>query len=283
MVIKLRGVDFSSNNIGNIPLVEREVRDDVKTLLNNYGRTFSKREGLAVQDFIDGLKSENLWTNIGNLYIPALAEDVSKTLLNIKTGVFDATPKNTVYLLQDKGLRTIYDSSNGVIPADDRAVVKTNGSYMNMHMMVYITPQDKTLENEYDPIDYFSLLGNGVTKTFRTALNRTNGQWNVIWNSASPKYLMGMVKDTLSNFIGISCGSDGVIIGVNDNSDRGNLGPTETVDTTMTDVPTYIGLAYNYTPSCTNPMRMISMGTSFTKEQLLKYNELCDALIAAIC
>lgn len=283
MIIKLRGVDFSSNNIGNIPLVEREVRDDVKTLLNNYGRTFSKREGLAVQDFIDGLKSENLWSNIGNLYIPALADDVSKTLFNVKTGVFDATPKDTVYELERNGLRAIYDADMGIIPAEDRAVVKTNGSYMNMHMMVYIAQQDKTLENENNPMDYFSLLGNGVTKTFRSALNGSNGQWQIIWNSSSPKYVISRLEDYLENFIGITCGSDGNLIGVYNGSDRGNLGRTETVDTTMTDVPTYIGLQYNYAPSCTNPMRMISMGTSFTKEQLLKYNELCDALIAVIC
>ena len=63
MILRLSGADFSANNIGKIDIV-RELSEDTISLLSNFTREITNEQRFAVQDFINGLKSNGIWSYI---------------------------------------------------------------------------------------------------------------------------------------------------------------------------------------------------------------------------
>ena len=281
MIIKLVGADFSANNIGKVAL-KREVSDATKSLLSNYTRSLTTKQQLAVEDFILGLKSNGLWASIGNLYIQALAGNLNETMFNIKTETKDTTPSSEYYLLENNGLRTKYYSTNTTIPSDSRAIVKMNASYMNLHYMVYVSKLENDTNSKWTSNYYMTTYNSTVYKGMKVEYNAGNQTWNAIINGNPTRYAQAYKNEYVEGFVGVSCQSDGKVIGVTNNT-AGNLGVSEDVDTTISDVNTYIGCSVQGYANCSNPMRIITMGSGLSSDQLLKYNELCDALISKIC
>ena len=286
MIIRLSGADFSANNIGTIQLI-KEVTQETRDLLANYSREFTKTQKLAVQDFIDGLKSEGIWSHIENLYIPALAGDLSESLFDVKGGVVDANPSADYYLIESNGLRTNFYSSSTVIPTNSRAIINVNGSYMNQHYMAYIADNVWGDENHYSYEAFLTSYNNSAYRGLNIAENTNNNQW-LLSITGNPERAVQSVSNskigtTIKGFICISSGSDGTPIGIIDNHVDDQLSPTETTDTTMTDVPTFIGCSVQGYAKCSTPMRIISTGTAMDMTMMQKYNELCDALIGKIC
>ena len=91
------------------------------------------------------------------------------------------------------------------------------------------------------------------------------------------------IGTTIKGFLCVSSGSDGTPIGIIDNHVGDQVSQTETTDTTMTDVPTFIGCTVQGYANCSTPMRIISTGTAMDMTMMQKYNELCDVLIGKIC
>ena len=286
MIIRLSGADFSVNNIGTIQLI-KEVTQETRDLLANYSREFTKTQMLAVQDFIDGLKTKGIWAHIENLYIPALAGDLSETLFDVKGGVVDANPSAEYYLIESNGLRTNFYSSNTVIPKDSRAIIKVNGSYMNQHYMVYTADNVWGEENHNTTEGFLTSYSNSAYRGLSISENTNNNQWLLIITGNPQRSVQSVgnntIGTTIKGFLCISSGSDGTPIGIIDNYIGGQLSPTETIDTTMTDVPTFIGCSVQGYAKCSTPMRIISTGTAMDMTMMQKYNELCDALIGKIC
>lgn len=286
MIIRLSGADFSANNIGTIQLL-KEVTQETRDLLANYSRTFTKSQMLAVQDFIDGLKSEGIWSHIENLYIPALAGDLSETLFDVKGGVVDANPSADYYLIESNGLRTKFYSSNTVIPTNSRAIINVNGSYMNQHYMAYIADNVWGDESHNLTEKFLTSYNNSAYRGLYITENTNNNHW-LLGVTGNPQRsvqdaLNSIIGTTIKGFLCISSGSDGKPIGIIDNYIGDQLSPTETTDTTMTDVPTFIGCSVQGYAQCSTPMRIISTGTAMDMTMMQKYNELCDALIGKVC
>lgn len=96
MIIKLKGASFSEavtigtevqydSNVGNL-------------FVNGYLKSASKKQKVALFNFLSNLHTENLWDKITGMYIPILGKSVSDALLNVKTSyggnnILDAYPE----------------------------------------------------------------------------------------------------------------------------------------------------------------------------------------------
>lgn len=271
MILRLSGADFSANNIGSVQLV-RELTTETKTLLANYTRELTSNQKLAVQDFIQGLKDNNIWSKIGNLYIPLLAGNVSETLFNVKTSTLDCTMDGTYYELVDGSVK-VKDEYNTVVIPSSAGAVKVNGSYMNLHLMSYVK--------------------DGIYKTDERHINTIYGGVNAykslkVWGNdvfygGNPPFVAAnnlLTPESVGGFLAVNSGTD-KIYGVYNNR-YGTQNAVDTVDTTITNVNMTIACASNRSGVANISQYMIGVGTSMSKEEMLKYNELCDALVNAL-
>lgn len=278
MIFILKNADFSKNNVGVIDLTF-EVSDETKQLLSNYDKTFFDTEQFAVQRFITGLKDNNIWDKINNLYIPALAGSLATCMYNLKSNTIDAVPNDNAYMMEQNGLRT---KEYGIIlSSDDTTTVQFTGKYKDMHYMVY-TPT--VFSNDYIDKDkenyFFTGIDSSSYKGLRTGYTSVNGRWNIIMTGNPSKYTVA--EPTLGNFIAVTCSDDGITYGFSKDKYY-SQSEAESKNNEFTDMPVYIGCEYNRKASCVNPMNIISMGKSLTKDELTIYQTLCDSLIAAIC
>lgn len=252
MILRLRGADFSANNIGKINII-RELRDDTKQLLSNFSKELTTNQQYALQDFIDGLKESGLWSAIGNLYLPILAGDLSETLFNIKTSVLDATPNGESYILENGGLHPI---ANGT-----KAYVKYNGSYQNFHAVIYPTETIAKFDNDqfiYGLNDYgynYCRFGVNVSNnlTCYVAINGAEGVSFGISETENTKKLIGVVQSTIGN---MKVGFDNKFGGT----------PLST-DNTYTDANLAVLSAPHVMRTFGTPIGLISYGTAFSEEQ----------------
>lgn len=131
MILRLSGADFSANNIGQIQFI-RELTSDTLALLDRYTKELTTDQKFAVQDFISGLKTNGVWSSIGNLYLPILAGSLPECLYNIKNGNVDAVPTDEYYELSTLGLASKdKTSTSGIV------TVPINGSQQNLHMAIF--------------------------------------------------------------------------------------------------------------------------------------------------
>lgn len=283
MILRLSGADFSANNIGKIN-INRELTQETIELLSHYTRELTKDQKYAVQEFIDELKASGLWANIGNLYMPVLAGSLEESMYNIKTNTLDTTPSSEYYLLEENGIRVKQLESGTVVPTEQRAIVKMNASYMNLHYAVYIA--DKTWGVPNSTNTFATSFGNSAYKGILLSENSYNNTWMLNINGnpakASNTPSKSNIGETVGGFLSVSTNSDGLCIGRIANSTSGQYTATETTDTTMTDVPTFIGCTVQGYASCLIPMKMISMGTGMSAEQLAKYNEICNKVMTVL-
>ena len=279
MIITLKNADFSINNIGKIDINEK-LNENTKEILSKYSRQFTDTQKLALQHFVNGLKSNGIWEHMCNLYIPALAGDMSEMLYNIKTGVVDSIPDSEYYQSESYGLRTKEFDTNTVVPTEKCAKVKMNGSYMNLHYAVYLA-SPLVYEEGKENVNYFITTDDGKAyKGFRSYYTTGNSRFNLIVTGNPDKYAIS--DEHCSGFVCATCASDGLNRGIINNV-TGNVSQTETTDTTMTDSTTWIGCSVQRWAKCTTPMRLISMGSALTDEELILYNTLCDTFISSIC
>lgn len=269
MIIRLSGADFSANNIGTIQLI-KGVTQETRDLLANYSREFTKTQKLAVQDFIDGLKSEGIWSHIENLYIPALAGDLSETLFDVKGGVVDATPSAEAYDIDTHGLHRGNGASASAV-----AKTKVNGSFCNFHMAMFLSRFDVDSEQTR-----FNTLYDGGDVIFRPSvwnglsLTQTNSEstnmGNSLLNSGDAKGFYGFGYGTDSNFT--------VYNGVN----KGKSNTTFSTDTTISNVNMYIGTDINGASRSVFSQALISTGSNMGADMMITYSNLVSTLMASL-
>lgn len=268
MIIRLSGADFSANNIGTIQLI-KEVTQETRDLLANYSREFTKTQMLAVQDFINGLKSEGIWSHIENLVIPALAGDVSEAFYPIKgNGVYNEY--TTVYSLKNNGLY-VASSDGSKIPAK----IKVNGSYMNFHIASYLSYCSSSSSSE---VTINSIYGQGVTIRER---------W--MWNNNITIYF-GDIHKTISNhassinntptFLGVSSGTDD-LFSVHNGTKNSSSSVLDS-DTTITNIPFNVGADINNVTSSNIAQGLISTGSAMSSDMMLTYSNLVDTLMVSL-
>lgn len=278
MIIKLNGADFSANNIGVIQL-QRIVSEETKALLANYSREFSKDQQMAVQDFIIGLKDDNIWNNIDNLYVPALASGIEEAFYNIKTGAIDFVPSSVYYEMESFGIRPV--AGDTAVDASNIATATLGGSRMDYHFMVHVSHASFEDGNAWDlPI----ICNNGgVLAGLRMFRNIASNYFTISSYSSTALDIQKIPgENDISGFWGISSGQAKAFGMVNGYSD-GQLNNVEADDTTFTGKLAYIGYQYTRKPMMQAGMRIISTGRYLDEALMGKYNDLCDALIYAIC
>ena len=271
MILRLNGADFSANNIGKIDII-REITSDTKKLLSNFNREFTDEQMFAVQDFINGLKNNGIWSSIGNLYIPVICGSLSECGYNLKTGKNDVT-FGSDYVWSNKGLKLLPISTNYWLVA---AKVKINGSQQNLHLGAYntdslagITQTEAifgcSLTNDNKTIVQFGITAN---KSFSL---KTDNSANVSVGALTDadfvaKSLKMVVQSTLGNF--------GVV-----GNFAGKYGTPISTDHTLTDVPVNVFNIASVWRETKN-YGLLTLGTALTREQARMYSNLCDALMS---
>lgn len=275
MILRLSGADFSANNIGTIQLV-RELREDTKTLIANYTRGLTESQKFAVQDFIDNLKSEDIWSHIGNLYLPVLGGALSETLYNVKTGTVDAVPTSDGYVLENDGIRAIGTDKNY------SASVKYNGSQMNLHMLVYNTtlPSETEMTNN-DFVCAGAKSEDGINRLIQFDLNKRGVPFiktdtgMILYNHSIPKDISKSLKGYTQRTDGVKVLNAGILTNAKDKI-------LET-DNTYTDFSVGI-LSFHdrFMQEGYCSYGLFSMGSALSDEQMLKYHQLANTLMTAM-
>lgn len=271
MILRLSGADFSANNIGKIDII-REITSDTRKLLSKFSREFTDEQMFAVQDFINGLKNNGIWSSIGNLYIPVMCGSLSECGYNLKTGEKDVTFSSD-YVWSNKGLKLLPTSTNYWLTA---AKVKINGSQQNLHLGAYntdslagITQTEAifgcNLTDDNKTIIQFGLTANNAfsLKTDNNAYVQTGVLSDTDFVDKSLKMV---IQSTLGNF--------GVI-----GAFTGEYGTPISTDHTYTDVPVNVFNIANVWRETKN-YGLLTLGTALTREQAITYSNLCDALMS---
>lgn len=270
MILRLSGADFSANNIGKIDII-REITSDTRELLSKFSREFTEEQMFAVQDFINGLKNNGIWSSIGNLYIPVMCGSLSECGYNLKTGKNDVT-FGSDYVWSNKGLKLLPTSTNYWHAA---AKVKINGSQQNLHLGAYNTESLAGI-TQTEAIFGCSLDNNKTTIQLGITANKglslktddnTNIQVGLLTDADfGAKSLKMVVQSTLGNF--------GVI-----GAFTGEYGTPISTDHTYTDVPVNVfNIATVWRE--TKNYGLFTLGTALTREQASTYSNLCDALMS---
>ena len=272
MVIKLTGADFSNNNIGKLNLLAT-LSSETKALLANYSRRLTSEQNYAVQDFIQGLKDNGIWTKIGNLYLPVLAGNLSEVLYNVKTGAMDGSLNPSGYVLQNNGLNVIPETSSKDT-LNLGTMVKYNGSQQNLHALFYNTTEITATADNRDFLigaDANGFTSYAVSKTSFTV--KTDGNIEVVPTSKmlakTTPSLKGIVQSTGGNMI---VGSDNPTIG----------GTLIATDNTYTNAKFKIlGLPSAFRRN-TADYGLISLGYALTETEASKYSELSDEFMSKL-
>lgn len=270
MILRLNGADFSANNIGKIDII-REITSDTKKLLSNFSREFTDEQMFAVQDFINGLKNNGIWSSIGNLYIPVMCGSLSECGYNLKTGKNDVT-FGSDYVWSNKGLKLLPISTNYW---DTAAKVKINGSQQNLHLGAYNTDslagitQTEAIFGCNLTDDNKTMIQFGITANKSFSL-KTDNSANVSVGALTSadfdaKSLKMVVQSTLGNF--------GVI-----GAFTGEYVTPISTDHTYTDVPVNVFNIASVWRETKN-YGLFTLGTALTREQASTYSSLCDALM----
>lgn len=116
MVVKLNGADFSEQNIGTYELPE-EINAFTLAAIAASGRTFNSTQKSALNTFFKTLgafgNESAIWSKLDKVYMPMLAGDLSKAVVNYKTNNVDAVPDASWLELRNRGLAKISGSTTG--------------------------------------------------------------------------------------------------------------------------------------------------------------------------
>ena len=271
MILRLSGADFSANNIGKIDII-REITNDTRKLLSKFSRAFTGEQMFAVQDFINGLKNNGIWSSIGNLYIPVMCGSLSECGYNLKTGEKDVV-FGSDYVWSNKGLKLLPTSTNYWLTA---AKAKFNGSQQNLHLGAYNTDslagiaQTEAIFGCSFGNDNKTVIQFGITANKAFSL-KTDNYTNVSVGALTgadfaAKSLKMVVQSTLGNF--------GVI-----GAFTGEYETPISTDHTYTDVPVSVFNIASVWRETKN-YGLVTLGTALTREQASTYSNLCDALMS---
>lgn len=267
MILRLSGADFSANNIGKIDII-REITSDTRELLSKFSREFTEEQMFAVQDFINGLKNNGIWSSVRNLYIPIMCGSLSECGYNLKTGEKDVTFSSD-YVWSNKGLKLLPKGRS-------IAKVNFNGSQQNLHLGAYnidslagITQTEVIWGGELAD-DNKTTIQFGIAADNKFSL-KTDNNHNVnvgsLKNADFGKQSLKMViQSTLGNF--------GVVGNI-----TGKYGTPISTDHTYTNVPVKvfsIALVWRETKN----YGLLTLGTALTRGQASTYSNLCDALMS---
>lgn len=278
MIIKLTGANFSQNNIGKIEFAPT-LNTETLNILSNYSRELSEEQQFAFQDYLLGLKNNNLWSSIKNLYLPLLAGKVGESFFNVKTNIIDCTPNSSDYTItSNNGLKCTTEIGNS---PSSIVTFPYTGSQNNLHCLFYNT---SILAENQDIIDGFAdnnakwitLTTGGLNGSGRVGFVKTNNNKNVKFIGQS------LLLNNSPTFQGWTQRTDGNAY-INAEGVTTGTSPIDT-DQTYTNLPIKPFLRFNNTMNTGGSVELgiISMGSSLTDEQMVTYKNLTDTFISSL-
>lgn len=276
MIIKLKGASFSEAvTIGT----EVQYDSNVDNLfVNGYLKSASKKQKVALSNFLSNLHTENLWDKITGMYIPILGESVSDALLNVKTSyggnnILDSYPDGVFEMDNDnKGIkgtnRVVFDR---IWP--DSSWYSTSANYSNFHQCIVATDYKPTSSQKI--LNISSMKKSTYTDIYPFIIVCKSGYKNTL-NLAS-----GVEKQVSLQNPTIVC-----LNAENNTMYNGNNTYFEATEAhTNNDYllfPFFTGVATaengNTTPFLKG-LKFMSFGKSMTQEEMQKYYELVKTLV----
>lgn len=105
MIIKIKDADFSANNIGNVPVSELS-QFTLNAIAASGNSLLTNTQKSALEDFfttIGATTNSALWGKIKYVWLPMLAGELSKALVNYKDNTVSVTP-NSSWKLENNGI-----------------------------------------------------------------------------------------------------------------------------------------------------------------------------------
>ena len=132
MIVSIKGADFSADNLGKVT-IPRTLRAFTTAAILASGNTdLTELQKYALDDFFRvigaGEVGDTIASRLKYLFIPIMAGDLSKTLINYKDAAFtiEATPSDTKWALGTKGLYGLDSGSSGAITLNLASPLREN-------------------------------------------------------------------------------------------------------------------------------------------------------------
>ena len=276
MIIKLKGASFNEAvTIGT----EVQYDSNVDNLfVNGYLKSASKKQKVALSNFLYNLHTENLWDKITGMYIPILGNSVSDALLNVKTSyggnnILDSYPDGVFEMDNDnKGIkgtnRIVFD---GVWP--NSSWYSTSVNYSNFHQCIVATDYKPTggqtihnlsviKKDTYTSINPFIVV---CKSTYKNTINLASGVEKPVSLQNPTIVCLNAENNTMYN------GNNTYFEATEAHTDNDYLL-----------FPFFNGI---YTPENGNTtpflkgLKFMSFGKSMTQEEMQKYYELVKTLV----
>lgn len=277
MIIKLKGASFSEAvTIGT----EVQYDSNVNNLfVNGYLKSASKKQKVALSNFLSNLHTENLWDKITGMYIPILGKSVSDALLNVKTSyggnnILDSYPEGVFEMDTDnngiKGTnKVVFDRA-----WPDNTWYSISENYSNFHQCVvatdYKSPSAQKIlalstmkKSTYTGISVFSVICK--SNTYKNTLNLASGIEKPVSLQNPTIVCLNAENSTMYN---------------GDNTYFET--PEAHTDNDYLLYPFFTGVStaeYGNTTSFLQGLKFMSFGKSMTQEEMQKYYELVKTLV----
>lgn len=269
MIIRLREADFSRKNIGKLELT-KELSAEVTNILENYTRNLTETQKFALDDFITGLKNNNIWDKINVMYMPVLSNNLTEAFINIKTLTTTTTPSSSKYSVANGWLKSTINFGDAQNTSTDTAQIMLNGSMMNLHFSLYM--------NGTSIRDTSTLIDTRATETESDILrmDMSNTSNSLIVLGTNSRFTTTPI--TGKGLVGFSSRTDGFTV-IQQNSVSDTPEGKVAADTTITNKIAYVNRRISGWASTVVDWALMSTGNSLTLIEAQKYKELVDNFV----
>lgn len=282
MILVLQNADFSANNLGKISI---ELKERTKIIMSKYGRDFSTEEGVAIQEFMDGLDSSGILPKLSCLYMPVFASSLETAFVNLANTEFntDSLENTTGISFSNGSIKNDGTNSNFKIVIGKEVTAKRNNVLMASYGLLVRSENIQytsasfncnymwspvTIQSLYNVSNYFKAPTYRYTSTDRLpaivgdnygmmGLNFRESDLSnntmVLLGQYEAKYLSAQFTENSSSVPYSSLPAD------------------EQLNTTITPVGN---------TGMQGPCKMIVLGESLSDEQLSKFYELVDGVMS---
>lgn len=122
MIIVLKDANFANNNIGEVE-VPRLINQFTLNAIAASGKTFTDAQTAALDDFFEAVGAfgtqSSIWSKLSKVYMPMLAGNLSKAIVNYKDNNVDVVPSDYYKIVNHGITRNGENTSTDKISFDD--------------------------------------------------------------------------------------------------------------------------------------------------------------------
>lgn len=194
MIIVLKGADFSANNIGQVR-VNTELNSYTKKAIEASGNTnLTMQQQFALDDLfiamgVDG--SNDVMSKIRRLYLPIIAGDVSKALVNYNTSSFviDQEITSECWTLRNHGLVGT-KSGQEIVLTENNPIQTKNFSSFFLRTETMVSGVDDSsysiiLRGQKDDSAFLGLRQQSVSSHESVTMGEYGRTWGAVWRKGT--------------------------------------------------------------------------------------------------